>query len=333
MELHHPKTGEPAEAHGLSGDIFGMVHAGSARLALRFISGKYQGGEFPIEEARPIVIGRSSELDMVLVEEMVSRRHAQIEMRGGVISIQDLGSTNGTFVNGEKIQNAVLREGDRVLVGTSILKVVTVAGDAPSSKSDLEGVAAKREAQVRGEAPRMSGNLEEIPLPDLLQLFGTSRKTGVLVLRTGDQVGRIYLDKGILTFAVIEGVEHLPPPKAFYRMLTYQQGQFELDPPAEQEFAEPMNMSVQEGLMEGFRQQDELNALLDRLPPVESRLILRTPLEAPLHELEPTHLDLLQTALNSPTLASLFDRSKVTDLQTAEIVQSLIKRGYLQVAS
>ncbi|MEZ4221149.1 MAG: DUF4388 domain-containing protein [Polyangiaceae bacterium] len=309
-----------------------MAHGSNQRLALRFISGKYQGGEFPIEEGRPIVIGRSSELDMVLVEEMVSRRHAQIEMRGGVISIQDLGSTNGTFVNGEKIQNAVLREGDRVLVGTSILKVVTVAGDAPSSKSDLEGVAAKREEQRRGEAPRMSGNLEEIPLPDLLQLFGTSRKTGVLVLRTANQVGRIYLDQGMIHFAELEGSPQLPPAKAFFRMLGYMQGVFELDPPAEQQFAEPLNMSVQEGLMEGFRQQDELNALLDRLPPVESRLVLRTPLEAPLHELEPTHLDLLQTALNSPTLGSLFDRSKVTDLQTAEIIQSLIKRGYLQVA-
>ena len=74
--------------------------AGSPRkgLALRFISGKYQGGEFPIEEGRQIIIGRSSDLDMVLVEEMVSRRHAQIEMRNGVITIQDMGSTNGTFV-------------------------------------------------------------------------------------------------------------------------------------------------------------------------------------------------------------------------------------------
>ena len=40
--------------------------------ALRFISGKYQGGEFPLRPHREIVIGRSSELDMVLVEEDVA---------------------------------------------------------------------------------------------------------------------------------------------------------------------------------------------------------------------------------------------------------------------
>src|SRR5688500_13180966 len=90
------------------------------KFALRFISGKYQGGEFPIGEGQEIVIGRSSDLDMVLVEEMVSRKHARIALQNGVINIEDLGSTNGTFVNGEKVQKGTLREGDRVLIGTNI---------------------------------------------------------------------------------------------------------------------------------------------------------------------------------------------------------------------
>src|SRR5688572_10180123 len=63
-------------------------------LALRFISGKYQGGEFPLQEDREVVVGRSSELDMVLVEEMVSRKHARMILRGGRLEIEDLGSTN-----------------------------------------------------------------------------------------------------------------------------------------------------------------------------------------------------------------------------------------------
>ncbi len=41
------------------------------RFALRFISGKYQGGEFPLYPDREILVGRSSDLDMVLVEDMV----------------------------------------------------------------------------------------------------------------------------------------------------------------------------------------------------------------------------------------------------------------------
>lgn len=305
---------------------------GPTRLALRFISGKYQGGEYPLEEGRQIVIGRSSDLDMVLVEEMVSRRHAQISMNGGVISIEDLGSTNGTFVNGEKIQRATLREGDRVLVGTSILKVVSV----PLEDARTEGSGAARrpaatmqQRTMVGEAPRMTGNIEEIPLPDLLQLFGTSKKNGVLVIRTETLTGRIYLSTGLVAHAMIEGMPQLSAAKAAYRMLAWQSGVFELEPPAAEEPPNPWNSSVQSLLMEGFRQQDELNRLLDELPPLENRLQLRTPLEAPLHELEPSHLDVLQLALNSSSIAALFDRTAVTDLETAEIIKSLIKRGYL----
>jgi len=72
---------------------------------LKFISGKYQGGEFPLRPNREITIGRSSDLDMVLVEDMVSRKHAKITTDDRTVSIQDLGSTNGTFVNGEKIRH------------------------------------------------------------------------------------------------------------------------------------------------------------------------------------------------------------------------------------
>ncbi|HEY5956620.1 MAG TPA: FHA domain-containing protein, partial [Polyangiaceae bacterium] len=106
-------------------------------LSLRFISGKYEGGEFPLEDGKDIVVGRSSELDMVLVEEMVSRKHAKITVLRSKISIEDLGSTNGTFVNGERIQHAELHEGDRILIGTSILKVVADAG----SSSELQAKA------------------------------------------------------------------------------------------------------------------------------------------------------------------------------------------------
>ena len=83
-------------------------------LALRFISGKYQGGEFPLAGNQEIFVGRSSDLDMVLVEDMVSRRHARIACTDEQILIEDLGSTNGTFVNGEKIKKTALKEGDRV---------------------------------------------------------------------------------------------------------------------------------------------------------------------------------------------------------------------------
>jgi pSer/pThr/pTyr-binding forkhead associated (FHA) protein len=309
-----------------------------SRRGLRFISGKYRGEEFPLEEGKVVTIGRSSDLDMVLVEEMVSRKHARIHMDSGTITIEDLESTNGTFVNGEKIHHARLREGDRILIGTSILKVVTLTGNPTvESAASVPRVVAERAAQrQRGpraeEVPRMTGNLEEIPLPDLLQLFGTSRKTGVLVLHSEKRTGRIYLDQGYIQWAVIESRSEVPPLKAIYRMLGWTRGVFELDPPENRSFPEPLDAMVQEVLMEGMRQQDEFDLLKGKLPPLRARLILRTPLEAPLHQLEEKHLELLQIALNSQNFEALLDRSKHSITETAEIVLSLMERGYLTSA-
>ena len=176
----------------------------------------------------------------------------------------------------------------------------------------------------------MSGNLEEIPLPDLMQLFGTSKKTGVLVLKTESRIGRIYLREGRIYFCAVEGQPELPPLKAAFRMLSWKTGFFVLDPPDTTGFEKEISVSAQEVLMEGFRQMDELENLRSRLPPLGARLILRAPLEAPLHELEPTHLEVLQTALNSANLQALMDRTEASDLETARIVLDLIKRGYIK---
>ncbi|MCL2448046.1 MAG: DUF4388 domain-containing protein [Polyangiaceae bacterium] len=299
-------------------------------FVLRFISGKYQGGEFPIGADKPIHIGRSSDLDMVLVEDMVSRKHARIGMQGDQIWIEDLGSTNGTFVNGEKIKRARLKEGDRVLIGTSILKVIP--SDAPrdglDAKRDLENVAqARRTSQQR----TMSGSIEEVPLPDLLQLFGTSKKSGVLVVRTDDDVGRIYLKKGNIAYAVIDDLDDVQPTKSLYRMLTWQKGLFDLDPPEDREFSAEMDATVQEILMDGMRQMDEFNRIREELPALSARISLPSPLIPPLRDLAPAELDVLQLAHNYGTFETVLNKSLATDLETAEIVLKLIKASYLRV--
>ncbi len=307
------------------------------RFALRFISGKYQGGEYPLAEGQEIVIGRSSELDMVLVEEMVSRKHARIALGGGTISIEDLGSTNGTFVNGEKVQQGTLREGDRVLIGTNILKVVAAPQDA-EARANLKAMAvgrvtAKQQPGSRAseEAPRMSGNLEEIPLPDLLQLFGTSRKAGVLVLRSAGREGRIYLNDGRIRFAEFHGVAGVPPLKALYRMLSWQTGSFALDPPDKRELEGAIDVSAQEVLMEGFRQQDELGQLRTRLPG-GGRMVLKLPLTQHLRELDDADLDLLEAALSAESLDAYLDAVAGPDLEAAQALLSLVQRGFLKPA-
>jgi pSer/pThr/pTyr-binding forkhead associated (FHA) protein len=308
------------------------------RLALRFISGKYQGGEFPIDENHPIVVGRSSDLDMVLVEEMVSRKHAKIELRDGKIHIEDLGSTNGTFVNGERIVKGWLKEGDRVLIGSNILKVIAMApedstaGVRKAADTAVPKPAPPRRSTEGGES-RMRGSLEEIPLPDLLQLFGTSRKSGVLVVEAGQEGGRIFLDQGLIHYVTVElsGKEvALTPLKAFYRMLIWDRGSFELEPPSTRKFETPLNASVTEVLMEGFRQRDEYEHIKRKLPAPTARLELVTPMTKPLRELSPAELDIVQAVLNGTTYRALLDGSSLTDLEVATGLTSLCDKGYVK---
>jgi hypothetical protein len=280
------------------------------------------------------VIGRSSELDMVLVEDMVSRKHAKITVSQGKITIEDLGSTNGTFVNGEKVKQARLKEGDRILIGTSILKLIHQGAGAADLnetevKQKLEEAAVRAAKQTK--ASSMTGKIEEIPLPDLLQLFHTSKKNGVLIIK-GDHEGRIYLRQGRVYYAVIDENHGLGPQKSFNRIVTWDVGEFELRPAEPQEFMVELDSSTEALLMDSLRLLDEYKRLHKELPGNSAPLTLATPMTAPLRDLTPEQLDVLQLVHNYGTLQGVLDHSEKDDVATAEGVVHLLKKDYIRAS-
>jgi pSer/pThr/pTyr-binding forkhead associated (FHA) protein len=281
---------------------------------------------------REIIIGRSSDLDMVLVEDMVSRRHAKITTTDNEVYIQDMGSTNGTFVNGEKVTRSRLAEGDRILVGTSIIKMVAVDS---TSESTSEAEARRRlEAGANRQSTSgrpMSGVIEEIPLPDLLQLLSTSRKSGVLTIAAPHAIGKIYLRKGQIYFAAINDDFAISPQKAIYRMLTWASGTFELSPAVEMQVMEEVQESTEALLMEGVRQLDELHNLANKLPPPDSALAVPTPLAGKLRELTPEELDTFQLVLDHGLLQAVLDFYPGPDLDAAQNLINLMKREFVVV--
>jgi hypothetical protein len=303
-----------------------------AELALRFISGKYKGGEFVLREGKQIVIGRSSDAEVVLMEDMVSRRHAILVIQGDKIHLEDRGSTNGTFVNGEKVSKAVVTKGDRILIGTSIMKVVE-ASDEPVGQITHDSQAAKQKELSRttmhSGSRSMSGTIAEVPLPDLIQLFSTSKKTGTLVLTQGSVVAKIHLDRGRLVYAAINDAPSLSAIKAIYRILAWEDGTFELVGPEPHDSPDLIDMPTEHILMEGLRQLDELRNMQAKLPPPKTRIGVPRPLEPLLSDLERPELDVFQLAINKNTVQEILDSARSSDLDAANILVKLLKQRYL----
>ena len=70
----------------------------------------------------PVTIGRLPDCDVVLADTNVSRRHAEVRRQGNGFVVVDLGSTNGTKVNGLGVRERRLADGDEILVGNTKLR-------------------------------------------------------------------------------------------------------------------------------------------------------------------------------------------------------------------
>jgi two-component system, cell cycle response regulator len=88
------------------------------------IYGMDLGKKYNLEQPA-IIIGRSSKSDIQVDQESVSRNHAKIINTGKTIILRDLGSTNGTYVNDELIDEYVLRDGDFIKIGRTIFKFLS----------------------------------------------------------------------------------------------------------------------------------------------------------------------------------------------------------------
>lgn len=88
------------------------------------IYGMDLGRKFNLEQPS-IIIGRSSKADIHIDQEAVSRNHCKLINTGKAILLRDLGSTNGTYVNDELVDEYVLRDGDLIKVGRCIFKFLS----------------------------------------------------------------------------------------------------------------------------------------------------------------------------------------------------------------
>jgi hypothetical protein len=110
-----PRSVAPAEV--------GSLHP--VKAVLRIVE---LGRERLFEALCPLTIGRDKGCELVLADAEVSRKHARLETQGEVVFVRDLESSNGTFLNGQRLTGAVeTREGDAIDVGTTRVIVEKLA--------------------------------------------------------------------------------------------------------------------------------------------------------------------------------------------------------------
>jgi len=86
---------------------------GDPRVVLRGVGGQYHGRSFTLEAPR--LIGRASDADIRIDDPAFADRHARLEFSGDTILLRDLGSVDGSVVNGVPVRDAILRPGDQIV--------------------------------------------------------------------------------------------------------------------------------------------------------------------------------------------------------------------------
>jgi eukaryotic-like serine/threonine-protein kinase len=103
------------------------------RVTLRVLAGPYHGQEFVFDQHDTFLIGRSENAHLYLPEDrFFSRHHCLLEIAPPRCFLRDLGSTNGTYVNGQRVQESFLNSGDRIQGGQTVLEVDVQAEQRPS---------------------------------------------------------------------------------------------------------------------------------------------------------------------------------------------------------
>ena len=300
------------------------------QYVLRFVAGKDQGREFPLPPDLTIVIGRVNDADLLLLDEKISRKHAKISTHGGRVMIEDLASRNGTFVNGVRIRSMELQEGDQIVVGSSTMKLVSISEVSPRSPQPRAVPGLPSPAGMSDAfAPLISGSIHEMPLPDLLQLFSGSRKSGVLTVRSDQGIGKIYLREGQVYYSEIEGNPLVRLYKAFYRMFRWTEGAFDLQPIGEHHVTEEITESTTSLMLEGMRQLDEIHILEPKLPRPGARLAAAEPLPGNLRDLATEEIQLFQLVLHNGSLETVIDSFPGTDFEAYTCLLGLMKRGFV----
>lgn len=193
-------------------------------MHLQIVLGRERGRIYPVA-AGSYVLGRGSDSDIVLVSDIVSRRHARLDVDAGSVRITDVGSSNGTFINGARVLGeGYVKEGEVVLVGDVAMRlhgaIVPMLSEhgRPSMDPNVPLSA------------NLSGALIEVPPATVLRYLAVVKKTGELIMTSPPLQGRIMFSRGHISEVLVDMRKTRDPIQALSAILRWK-GMFEVGPP------------------------------------------------------------------------------------------------------
>jgi hypothetical protein len=125
------------------------------RVVLRGIGGRYHGRSFTL--GQPRLVGRGSDADVRIDEPGFAERHARLDLKGEAVLLRDLGSSDGTVVNGVIVRDAILKPGDQVMFDANHRFVIEAPARTLTGASDPVDAGdepAEQPAPVTGSSAR-----------------------------------------------------------------------------------------------------------------------------------------------------------------------------------
>jgi len=146
-----------------------------SKIRVEVTAGPDRGASLDVA-GQAVVAGKAEDCDLVLSDDMVSRRHCELEPVEGGVRVRDAGSTNGVFVGGVRVYDALLPLGSRLRIGDSEIAVIALGETV-----EREQTTSDRFGDLLGCSPRMRelfADLERISAADVTLLVEGETGTG-----------------------------------------------------------------------------------------------------------------------------------------------------------
>ncbi len=195
-EVDDDDTAElPLESSGLPA----VPISAEAQVRLVTLQGQRLAPSYPVRSGG-LTIGRSEARDVILFDPAASRNHAELEFVGGDVWFRDQGSGNGSFVNGHRVREQCLRNGDRVRIGSTEFRLEVLDAARREPPTLPPSPVRRRRGGERGLAERPTDLRAEVP-PALV-----SRKPNVVALAALAGFGLVLMMivGGLLVLYVVE---------------------------------------------------------------------------------------------------------------------------------